>query len=239
MNIISYKDGTKLNIDRKETYRYLGYHFGGSVPDDPELEKLVTELEKQVKSAITPRCIYEIYSLKVAEDCCRLFSGDLMDMGILQDRESVLDIKSEKLSAHIRECSSAILFAATVGPGADMLIRRYSGRSTVKPAILQAIGAAAIEAFADEVTKKIRAELADETLNASVNEIENQRIRFKMRFSPGYGDFSLEHQKDFFRLLQLEKNLGMSLNSALLMSPSKSITAVIGVMDQGDGVTGP
>ena len=205
MNIINYADGKKLNIDRKETFRYLGYHFGGSVPEDPELDKIVTELEKKLKEAVTPRCAYEIYGLEVKDDSCILCSD-----------KQVLTIKSTRLSAHIRGCRNAILFAATLGPGADMLIRRYSGRSTIKPAILQAVGAAAIEAFADEVTDIIRS--APDTAN------------LKMRFSPGYGDFNLEYQNDFFSLLSLEKNLGMSLNSALLMSPSKSITAVIGVI---------
>ena len=205
MNIINYADGKKLNIDRKETFRYLGYHFGGSVPDDPELDKMVTELEKKLKEAVTPRCAYEIYALEVKDDSC-----------VLSSDKQVLMINSARLSAHIRGCRNAILFAATLGPGADMLIRRYTGRSTIKPAILQAVGAAAIEAFADEVTDIIRScpDTAD----------------LKMRFSPGYGDFSLEYQNDFFSLLSLEKNLGMSLNSALLMSPSKSITAVIGVI---------
>ena len=204
MNIINYADGKKLNIDRKETFRYLGYHFGGSVPEDPELDKMVTELEKKLKEAVTPRCAYEIYGLEVKDDSC-----------ILRSDKQVLTIKSARLSAHIRGCRNAILFAATLGSGADMLIRRYSGRSTIKPAILQAVGAAAIEAFADEVTDIIRS--SPDTAN------------LKMRFSPGYGDFSLEYQNDFFSLLSLEKNLGMSLNSALLMSPSKSITAVIGI----------
>ncbi|MBR4780670.1 MAG: Vitamin B12 dependent methionine synthase activation subunit [Lachnospiraceae bacterium] len=205
MNIINYADGKKLNIDRKETFRYLGYHFGGSVPDDPELDKMVTELEKKLKEAVTPRCAYEIYALEVKDDSC-----------VLSSDKQVLMINSARLSAHIRGCKNAILFAATLGPGADMLIRRYTGRSTIKPAILQAVGAAAIEAFADEVTDIIRS-------NPDTSDL-------KMRFSPGYGDFSLEYQNDFFSLLSLEKNLGMSLNSALLMSPSKSITAVIGVI---------
>ena len=41
MNIISTNNGQKLNIDKKEIYRYLGYHFGGEVPLDEELEKMV------------------------------------------------------------------------------------------------------------------------------------------------------------------------------------------------------
>ena len=231
MNIISIQDGRKLNIDKKETYRYLGYHFGGEVPLDDELEKMVDDLTHKLKEVITPRCAYEMYRLCVKEDICSLSRYSRNDHGqtsmnvnenLDDSEESLLVIKSSKLSAHIKECRYAILFAATVGPGADMLIRRFSGRSTIKPAILQAVGASAIEAFADDMTEQIRAELD--------NVLQNKDTRFKMRFSPGYGDFSLEHQKEFFSLLQLEKNLGMSLNSALLMSPSKSITAVIGVL---------
>lgn len=216
MKIISLNNGKKLNVEKKETYRYLGYHFGGEVPLDDELEKIVDELTGKLKEVITPRCIYELYDLAVSDGVCTLSSHNTVESTPL------LVINSQKLSAHIKECRYAILFAATIGPGADMLIRRYSGRSTVKSAILQAAGAAAIEAFADEVTEHIRTEI--DTL------FSQSETKFKMRFSPGYGDFSLEHQKDFFKLLQLEKNLGMSLNSALLMSPSKSITAVIGVL---------
>ncbi len=221
MNIITEKNGFNLDIDKKETYRYLGYHFGGEVSVNDELEKIVDELTAKLKENITPRCIYEIYKLTVDENTCKLYQYH-MDNNTASSDNVFLSINSQKLSAHIKECRYAILFAATIGPGADMLIRRYSGRSTVKSAILQAAGAAAIEAFADEVTEQIRTEI-DILFSQS-------ETKFKMRFSPGYGDFSLEHQKDFFKLLQLEKNLGMSLNSALLMSPSKSITAVIGVL---------
>ena len=221
MNIINYKDGTKLNIDKKETYRYLGYHFGGEVPLAAELEKMVDELTKKVAEAATPRCAYEVYDLKVTDGVCVLSKNGTLNASDAEsddtdDSNEVLTINSTRLAAHIKGCRQAILFAATIGPGVDMLIRRYNGRSTIKPAILQAAGASAIEAFADEVTERIK----DSFINYT----------FKMRFSPGYGDFSLEHQNDFFRLLGLEKNLGMSLNSALLMSPSKSITAVIGVL---------
>ena len=250
MNISSLNNGKKLNIDKKEIYRYLGYHFGGEVPLDDELEKMVDDLTGKLKEVITPRCAYEMYSLRVKDDICSLnrYSRNDLDQTSLDanknpddNSEPLLVIKSAKLSAHIKECRFAILFAVTIGPGADMLIRRFSGRSTIKPAILQAVGAAAIEAFADDMTESIKQELScsgfanspaetsDSMVSVTAKETDDS-VRFKMRFSPGYGDFSLNHQNDFFRLLQLEKNLGMSLNSALLMSPSKSITAVIGVL---------
>ena len=48
------------------------------------------------------------------------------------------------------------------------------------------------------------------------------------RFSPGYGDFSLDCQKDIIRALEAEKTVGVTLTDSLLMTPSKSVTAVIG-----------
>jgi len=208
MEIFSKINGKSLDIEQKEVYRYLGYHFGGNVPSDPELEKTVVELEKKLKEVITPRCIYEEFILKISDDTCLLYSKE--------SKEDIpaLSFPSKKLSAHLRDCNRVLLFAATIGPGADMLIRRSSVKSSLKPAVLQALGAAAIESYADEITEHIREEYGN----------------IKMRFSPGYGDFSLEHQKDFFKVLQLEKNLGISLNKALLMTPSKSITAVIGIL---------
>ena len=227
MKIITLENGRKLNIDKKETYRYLGYHFGGEIPLDAELEKMVDELTVKLKENITPRCAYELYRLETDTDTCLLFTFDqafeLKDS--VKPQRPVLSIQSKKLSAHISGCRYAVLTAATIGPGADMMIRRFSGRSTIKPAILQAAGAAAIEAFADEATEQIRQDLS----NCLYDHSEARALQLKMRFSPGYGDFSLEHQKDFFELLKLEKTLGMSLNTALLMSPSKSITAIIGI----------
>jgi cobalamin-dependent methionine synthase I len=47
------------------------------------------------------------------------------------------------------------------------------------------------------------------------------------RFSPGYGDLSLEVQRYFFKKLKLME-MGINLNLSLLMLPQKSITAFIG-----------
>ena len=52
---------------------------------------------------------------------------------------------------------------------------------------------------------------------------------FKPRFSPGYADIKLETQKIFFELLQCQKNIALTLNDSLIMSPEKSVTAFIGV----------
>ena len=51
------------------------------------------------------------------------------------------------------------------------------------------------------------------------------------RFSPGYGDLPLELQKDFFRVLEPSRKIGLTLNTSMLMTPSKSVTAIIGISD--------
>ena len=83
--------------------------------------------------------------------------------------------------------------------------------------MLQAIGAERIEALCDVFCEKIR-------LDA-----ESAGLFPRPRFSPGYGDFPLELQKDIFRVLDCSRKIGLTLNESLLMSPSKSVTAVIGL----------
>ena len=52
------------------------------------------------------------------------------------------------------------------------------------------------------------------------------------RFSPGYGDLPLETQRDVFRLLDCERKIGVWLNESLLMTPSKSVTAIFGLLGE-------
>ena len=47
-------------------------------------------------------------------------------------------------------------------------------------------------------------------------------LYLRPRFSPGYGDFALEYQKDIFRMLECEKRIGITLTEGNLMMPSKS-----------------
>ena len=49
------------------------------------------------------------------------------------------------------------------------------------------------------------------------------------RYSPGYGDFPLEAQRELLGILDTPRAIGVSLTDTLLMAPSKSVSAVIGV----------
>ena len=49
------------------------------------------------------------------------------------------------------------------------------------------------------------------------------------RYSPGFGDFPLTAQREILSVLDAARAIGVSLTDTLLMVPSKSVSAVIGV----------
>ena len=122
-------------------------------------------------------------------------------------------LRSANLSKNVRGCSELCMMAVTIGQGVDLLIRRSEITSMLDAAIYQAAGAAYVEAVCDEVNLKIKEE----------------GLFCRPRFSPGYGDLSLQYQKDLFRVLDITRNIAVSLSDSCLMTPSKSVTALVGL----------
>ncbi len=120
------------------------------------------------------------------------------------------------LARHLAGCHAAYLACGTIGAQFDAFQRRSSVSSGADALIVQAIGAALIEKLMDGVEDEIRAELTDgETLVS--------------RYSPGYGDFPLAAQSTVLALLDAPRTVGVALTDTLLMVPSKSVSAIIGV----------
>ena len=113
-------------------------------------------------------------------------------------------------------CDRVILFAATIGLPIDRLILRYGKISPSKALFLQAIGAERIEALCELFFTDMQ------------EEKRKDGYLLRPRFSAGYGDFPLEAQKEIFASLDCARKIGLSLNESLLMSPTKSVTALIG-----------
>ena len=124
---------------------------------------------------------------------------------------------SKNLGRHLEGCSHIVLFGATVGIGLDRRIARYGRTAPAKALLLQAMGAERIEALCNAFSQKIKNDAAAEGLQTT------------SRFSPGYGDLPLELQRDIFRTLNCSGKIGLTLNDSLIMSPSKSVTAIIGI----------
>ena len=143
---------------------------------------------------------------------------------------------SKDLSTCLKGCRKAVLMAATVGLGIDRLINKYERLSPSKALFLQAFGAERVEALCDRFCRDlgpdIKADHSDVVLSSgergsSVINISGERLR--PRFSPGYGDLPLEVQKEFIAYLDCTHLIGITLNDSLLMTPSKSVTAIVGI----------
>ena len=123
-------------------------------------------------------------------------------------------VHSADLARCLAGCEHAVTFAATVGPLPDRMVARYGTVAPTKALLCQAIGAERIEALCDTFLSVLEKE---------------QGIALCPRFSPGYGDLSLTVQGDIFRVLTPERHIGVSMTDALLMVPSKSVTAIVGI----------
>lgn len=124
---------------------------------------------------------------------------------------------SQDLKKNLYNCAYAIVFAATVGLSIDRLIAKYATISSAKALLFQAIGAERIEALSDCFCEDVRKRAAE------------KGVYPRPRFSPGYGDFPLEAQEEIFRSLDCSRKIGLSLTESLLMTPTKSVSAVVGL----------
>ena len=201
----------------REMFRYMGY--GGNTPDPEvaaEAELCLTRLLEETE----PKTVWRRFPLD-------LESGDIV-------RVEGMEIRSGALHRNLKDCKEVILMAATLGMAPDRMAARAQAAGKMSRAVmLQAAAAALIEEVCDELNEQLRLEAAGEgkTLRPRFSPGYGDFRTLRPRFSPGYGDFRLEHQAELFRILEVQKRIGVTLTEHLLMMPSKSVTAVIGISD--------
>ena len=171
-----------------------------AMPPDGALAERIAALIDEASAICRPARIWRRFALA---DNAVVSGGVRLDMG-------------GTLGRHIEGCKSVFLSCGTIGAGFDAFQRRIAVTSAADALIVQAIGAALIEKTMDAMEDEIRAELADDETLLS-------------RYSPGYGDFPLAAQRTILALLDTPRRIGVSLTDTLLMVPSKSVSAVIGV----------
>lgn len=179
------------------------YRFCGyRTAPDYESEKLISECISELQSKLSYKLCYTVLPLSI----------DGSDI-IFQS----FKVKSVSLAKNLNSCKSVILFAATVGLETDRYIERYSSLSPVRSLIYSSVGSAQIEVLCDRFCADMEKEYG------------KQGLFLRPRFSAGYGDLPLETQKDIFSLLDCHRKIGLTLNQSMLMSPSKSVSAFIGL----------
>ena len=192
-------------IDQTKNAASTGNAENNSV--DHNIAAQIQRCEKMVLDAAQPKYVYRVLPIERTDDKIRLSGTSLCIEG--KDAEKLLS-----------ECSSCIVMAATVGQKTDMMLRRAQVYSMADAVILDSCASSAIESICDQLNEDLR------------KEFESKGLFLTDRYSPGYGDMPLSMQTELCRLLQTEKRIGLSVSPGLTLTPSKSVTAIIGISDR-------
>ena len=177
----------------------LRYAMLPSFASAPE-ELPLRECLAAAKGAAQCRAVWRRYPL--ARD------GEGLDLGFART-------DSRDLRQHLEGCGEILLFACTAGAETDRRIARAKLQSPAKGLLMHAIGAQQVEGGCDRLCRRLAEAFPDRQLTD--------------RFSPGYGDLPIELQRDVFRVLECARWIGLTLNESLMMSPTKSVTAIVGL----------
>ena len=183
----------------------LRYAMLPSFAPAPE-ELPLQECLKAAKGAAQCRAVWRRYPLTR--------DGDMLDLGFART-------DSRDLKQHLEGCTEILLFACTAGAETDRRIARAKLQSPAKGLLMHAIGAQQVEGGCDLLCRRLAEQFPDRRLTD--------------RFSPGYGDLPLSMQRDVMAALDCGRTVGITLTESLLMTPSKSVTAIIG-MKARDGI---
>lgn len=125
------------------------------------------------------------------------------------------EIESADLRKNLEGCRSAFIFAATSGSAVDRLIMKETRLSAAYGMVTDCIASSGIEAFCDKINDELK---------------EGRSL--KPRYSPGYGDVSLTCQNDILSFVDAYRKIGLTLTETYLMTPIKSVTAIVGIMEE-------
>lgn len=185
-----------------EALRYLGY---GQNEPDPATAALMARCERELLAKIRARFLYRVFPIETMDE--RQKTVSLTGCRLVLSGRDIL--------SHLAGCEKTVLFCATLGAGVDTLIRRAQVEDMRCALIYDAMASAAIEQVCELAEEEIRDACAP--------------YHMTWRFGAGYGDLPIEIQGDFLNVLEAQKKIGLCVSASHMLTPGKSVTAVIGL----------
>ena len=139
-----------------------------------------------------------------------------------------LPVQGVSLAKHLEGCDRLVLSAVTLGHDVDELISATQSEKIALSVVIDCGASVMAELAANLAEEQIRDELAADATGTSS---DATLLYMTERFSPGYGDSPLEMQTQVLDVLDAEQQLGITLSKGFMMSPSKSITGIMGLAD--------
>ncbi len=127
-------------------------------------------------------------------------------------------LNSRRLSFLLKKCRKAVVYIVSLGKRLDNALSTALDENISFGTTFDTVASKAVEEAANYIEKHV-----SENLRA------NEGIT--CRYSPGYCDWPLTEQEKIFRMFP-EGSHGVELGDNYLMSPRKSISGIIGIMDK-------
>ncbi|WP_297519002.1 vitamin B12 dependent-methionine synthase activation domain-containing protein [uncultured Clostridium sp.] len=191
-------------IDKLEVLRYLG-HKGQDI--DADLNSLIDSCINEVKEKVIPKQVFETYEIERIDDAIEI-------------KGTRLKLVGDDIASCLENCDKVILMAVTLGNEIEKMIRLSQRRDMTKTVILDSIATTYVEAVCDKIEDEIYTKY--KKLGKSLS----------FRYSPGYGDLPLSVQGEFLDTLNARRVIGLNLTNTNLLTPRKSVTAILGVKNE-------
>ena len=199
-------------IDKNELAKLFGSDDFGNVSRSTctKIEKLETVFDE----LIDPSLYYRNTRIDTTEKGAVFLKGGAK-------------FKSPKLSKTLKDCDEVVCYIATLGDGIEGEIQRLMDKNRLSEAyILDAIASVAADNMVATFHERMK------------GEYNNHGKQVTLCFSPGYCDWPVTEQKEFFKLVDSD-SIGVELNDACLMTPRKSISGVFGIYGDNENDVDP
>ena len=168
----------------------------------PELIETVRNSFGILEKFAAPRSVFGRFNINH-------FDGGIEIEGACIHSKNIADLTSRS-----DEC---YLLAATLGHEVDRQITIAQQKNMLDGLALDACASVRIDAFIDYFIK-----------NEIILELHEGEF-LTPRFSPGYGDLNMSVTEDIIAILNAQKYIGLSVTRSMMMTPIKSVTAIIGL----------
>lgn len=192
-----------IAVTRLNTGEVLRYMGCPPEKADGFLRAQVEACAGELLGTIRPRWSWRAVEIAFEADGVRLEGGLLLP--------------GQDLKNHLTGCGRAAVFCATLGAEVDALIRRAERLDMARALTLDCCASAAVEAVCDRIETELQGKFPG--------------CSFPFRYSPGYGDLPLDVQGPLLDLLDAPRRVGLCATQTHLLTPRKSVTAILGVAD--------
>ncbi|WP_053957343.1 vitamin B12 dependent-methionine synthase activation domain-containing protein [Inediibacterium massiliense] len=192
-----------MYIHKDEVLRYLGYRHQNI---DENLDRLIDTCIEETKQCVQCKYVIKVFDIEKGDEHIEILGSRLI-------------FKGKDIINHLEDSSTCAIMAVTLGNHIENKIKLYEKTNLTKAVILDACATTAVESLCDEVQKEIK------------KQANSRNLGITHRYSPGYGDFSIDIQPMILDTLEAYKKIGLTCTKEKILIPRKSVTAIIGFKD--------